>query len=313
MSLPDHIASLTDLATGKVLFRKMQGCGNHFIVTGSARNPEKVFKTQEIAAACSMHFGVGADGFLVLSPSLESDRFDAEVSMFNPDGSIMGMCGNGIRCIARFFHENTPVSQRKPHYTFRVHGRTIKTEIRSEGVEGSSSYEVEVGMGKYSLQLASLPAVINGKSGQETVVGSTVPELGSILDTPCTLVSMGNPHTIFFVPSDQLDTVPLEKLGKEIEQHAIFPERTNVEFVSVLDRNRIRMRVWERSAGATLACGTGACACAVAVLINGLSEADVEVQLPGGLVSVSIDTTSHEVSLKGPAENVFDGEIFFSL
>lgn len=273
-------------------FLKLEGCGNSFIITDS-QSQTFVNPAQISRLVCDRNYGVGADGFFLVAP-VDLSNFDSpiEVQMFNPDGSLMGMCGNGIRCVCRylFLRELVPLSQKV--INFFVEGRLISCEIEEQG------RMVRVAMGHPSFDPATVP--IN--SDAEVINGVlTVKENDFVFSA----VSMGNPHCVIFVPD--LEKIDLALLGPMIEHDKFFPKRTNVEFVEVIDVSSLRVKVWERGVGLTLACGTGACAVVAAAVKRGFCEHVVKVELPGGVLDVSWDVESDQIYLEGPAREVCAG------
>jgi len=277
-----------------VSFVKMHGLGNDFIVVDALTTSMDV--TALVAATprlCDRHFGIGGDGLILVMPS---DSADFRMRIINSDGSEPEMCGNGIRCFARFVYE---------------HGLTELTQFTVETLAGpivpvlqltdSRVTGVRVDMGEPHLERRDIPM-----SGPE---GQVVNEPLTIGDTTLylTAVSMGNPHAVIFV--DDVATFPIELFGPLIEQHPMFPRRTNVEFAQVISPQYLPMRVWERGAGITLACGTGACATLVAAVLNGLTERTATIELPGGPLEITWDADSNHVYMTGPAEEVFCGTI----
>lgn len=261
----------------QIKFTKMHGLGNDFVVvdatgTLSAWHPS----AKEAAFLQDRHFGIGGDQLLLLCPS---DKADLRMAIFNADGSEVEMCGNGIRCCALFARKRGLVSKDE---------MTIETPagIMRPVIVGS---EVRVDMGAPKIEgVASAPPE-----------GLALP--------PMTRVSMGNPHAVFFVPD--AESFPLAEWGPQVENHPMFPKRTNVEFVQVLDRKTVRMRVWERGAGITMACGTGSCATYVAAISNGFADATGKVILDGGTLTINWEGEGKSVFMTGPATEVFSGEI----
>lgn len=273
-------------------FTKMQGLGNDYVYVNCFE--EKIDNPPELARRISdRHFGVGSDGLIMINPS---DKADFEMEMYNADGSRGEMCGNGIRCVAKYVYD---------------HGLTDKTDISVETLGGIKYLEltvedgkvktVKVDMGKPELEPQKIPVKADGgKAVDEPIrVGGE--------EYRMTCVSMGNPHAVVFVGCDVKD-FPLEEIGPKFENHERFPNRVNTEFVRVIDRHTAEMRVWERGSGETLACGTGACAVAVACVLNGLTEDEVTVRLLGGDLQIRWDREKDTVYMTGPAEVVFDGE-----
>ena len=273
-------------------FYKMQGIGNDYIYFDCMN--EQLEDPGKLSVRLSdRHFGIGGDGVILLCPS---DVADCRMRMFNLDGSEGRMCGNGIRCIGKLAHDLGYVS-----------GDTVTVETLS-GVKTLSLYtdsngkvsSAKVDMGGPELRGRYIPSTFGG----EKVVNAPIEVGGKTFGA--TLVSMGNPHCVVF---EDPDRVGIEHFGPLFERHAAFPERVNTEFVRVIDRNRLRMRVWERGSGETLACGTGACATAVAAVLNGFCDMDKEISvlLLGG--ELRITYTAETVYMEGPATLVFTGEV----
>lgn len=273
-------------------FTKMQGLGNDYVYVNCFA--EKVENPSELAREISdRHFGVGSDGLIMINPS---DKADFEMEMYNADGSRGEMCGNGIRCVAKYVYD---------------YGLTQKTSISVETLAGIKYLEltvengevsrVRVDMGKPGLVPSDIPVIAQG----ETVVDVPIEVDGRQYRMTC--VSMGNPHAVVFT-EQEVASLPLEKIGPGFENHERFPRRVNTEFVRVLDRSTVEMRVWERGSGETLACGTGACAVAVACILNGCTEDEVTVRLPGGDLQIRWDRVRDTVFMTGPARTVFEGE-----
>lgn len=276
-------------------FTKMHGLGNDYIYVNCFKehieNPPKVARF-----VSDRHFGVGSDGLIMINPS---ECSDFEMEMYNADGSRSEMCGNGIRCVAKYVYDN---------------GLTDKTSISVETLGGIKYLEltvkdgktefVRVNMGKPELSPKLIP-VVSGSPEDEAVIDA--PILVGGREYRMTSVSMGNPHTVVYV--DDVDGLDIEEIGPKFENHERFPNRVNTEFVKVLDRHTAQMRVWERGSGETLACGTGACAVAVSCILNGLTEDKVTVKLLGGDLEIEWDREADVVYMTGPATVVFDGEI----
>ncbi len=273
-------------------FTKMQGLGNDYVYVNCFR--EKIADPSRLAVEISdRHFGVGSDGLILINPS---DKADFEMEMYNADGSRGEMCGNGIRCVAKYVYD---------------YGLTDQTSISVETLGGIKYLDltvkdgkavlVKVDMGKPELSPEKIPVVSAG----EKVVDEPIDVDGQNYRMTC--VSMGNPHAVVYVDCD-VRNLPLEEIGPKFENHERFPNRVNTEFVRVLDRRTVEMRVWERGSGETLACGTGACAVAVSCVLNGLTEDEVTVKLLGGDLQIKWDREKDTVFMTGPAEVVFDGE-----
>ena len=274
-------------------FTKMQGLGNDYVYVNCFK--EKIDNPPELARRISdRHFGVGSDGLIMINPS---DKADFEMEMYNADGSRGEMCGNGIRCVAKYVYD---------------YGLTDKTSISVETLGGIKYLDLTVQDGKVKLVKVNM--------GRPELAPSKVPvaaEGDRAVDEPITVdgkeyrmtcVSMGNPHAVIFFTDRDIRELPLEEIGPKFENHERFPKRVNTEFVRVLDRRTAEMRVWERGSGETLACGTGACAVAVACVLNGLTEDEVTVRLLGGDLQIKWDRENDIVYMTGPAEVVFDGE-----
>lgn len=273
-------------------FTKMQGIGNDYVYVNCLQ--EMIENPSELAKKISdRHYGVGSDGLIMINPS---DKADFEMEMYNADGSRGEMCGNGIRCVAKYVYD---------------YGLTDKTSISVETLAGIKYLDltvedgkvvlVKVDMGKPMLRPEEVPVV----SEKEEVIDEPITVDGQEYRMTC--VSMGNPHAVVFIDQD-VKEFPLETVGVKFENHERFPKRVNTEFVNVLDRHTAQMRVWERGSGETLACGTGACAVAVACALNGLTEDEVTVKLLGGDLQIKWDREKNTVYMTGPAEVVFDGE-----
>lgn len=274
-------------------FTKMQGIGNDYVYVNcfeeTVADPERV---SEIIS--DRHFGIGADGLVLIMPS---DKADFRMRMFNADGSEGNMCGNATRCIGKFVYDN--------HLTDKT---SITLETRS-GIKKLTLYPengkvktVLVDMGKAVLKPADIPMNVSG----DTFINKPITVDGK--EVFITAVSMGNPHAVTYV--DDVDSVELEKIGPSFENHPLFPERVNTEFIKILDESTMQMRVWERGSGETWACGTGACAATAASVLNGYFPHDKEitVKLRGGDLFITYKSDG-TVLMRGPAETVFTGEI----
>ena len=275
-------------------FTKMYGCGNDYIYFNCFETP--VEHPEELSVRISdRHFGVGGDGIVLICPS---DKADAKMRMFNIDGSEGKMCGNAIRCVGKYLYDNG-IKRRNPLTIDTLSGiKTLRLNIGADGKVDS----VQVDMGKAILKPEEIPVKLDG----ETVVARPVTIDGK--DYQITCVSMGNPHCVVFTDTDVAE-LPLEKIGPKFEFDPLFPERVNTEFINVIDKNTLKMRVWERGSGETLACGTGACASVVAACLNGFCKknTDVTVRLVGG--ELVIRYTDEAVTMTGPATVAFTGEL----
>ena len=273
-------------------FTKMQGIGNDYIYINCFQ--ETVRDPAALSVRLSdRHFGVGSDGVILIEPSKIAD---CKMDMYNADGSRGLMCGNGIRCVGKYVYERGIV--RKDVLTVETLSG-IKT-LRLTVDKGKVS-ELEVDMGKPILKPEEIPAHFPGNQAVN------VPLTVDGREYRVTCVSMGNPHCVVFV--DDTERFPIAQIGPKFEHHPAFPERVNTEFVQVLGKREIRMRVWERGSGETLACGTGACASAVACMLNGKTERGVLIHLLGGDLKIRWDEVSGSVFMKGPAEFSFDGTV----
>jgi len=275
-------------------FSKMHGLGNDFILVNCFEEKLDLAQMPELAVkACNRYFGIGADGLVLLLPS---DLADIQMRIFNSDGSEPEMCGNGIRCAAKYMYEHKMIKKDK------IRVETLAGIIVPELIiEQGSVKSVRVDMGQPRLKRSEIP--MKGRHGRVIDEPLTVGNAAFQI----TAVSMGNPHCVIFVPD--ADKVLLHDIGPLIEQHDSFPRKTNVEFIQVLNRDEVRMKVWERGAGETLACGTGACAAVVSGRLRGLLGPRVRVGLPGGDLVIEWPGHPQPVLMTGPAERVFEGEI----
>ncbi len=275
-------------------FTKMHGCGNDYIYFNCFETP--VEDPEELSVRISdRHFGVGGDGIVLICPS---DKADAKMRMFNIDGSEGKMCGNAIRCVGKYLYDNG-IKRCNPLTIDTLSGiKTLNLNIGADGKVDS----VRVDMGKAILKPEEIPVKLDG----ETAVARPVTIEGKEYKITC--VSMGNPHCVVFTDTD-VSELPLEEIGPKFEFDPLFPERVNTEFINVIDKNTLKMRVWERGSGETLACGTGACASVVAACLNGFCEkdTDITVRLVGG--ELVIRYTDEAVTMTGPATVAFTGEL----
>ena len=273
-------------------FVKMQGCGNDYVyIDGSKETVEN--KPEVVRKLSDRHFGIGGDGVIFINPSKIADF---EMEMYNADGSRSEMCGNGIRCVAKYVYD---------------YGLTDQTEITIESA-GKIKYirlfikdgkvdQVRVNMGAPELSAVNVPV----KAETEQVIDAPITVEGTEYRMTC--VSMGNPHAVIFM--DEIQNLPMEQIGPKFEHHPCFPNRTNTEFVKVVDRHTVDMRVWERGTGETLACGTGCCATAVACVLNQKTEDEITVRLLGGELKIRWDREENCIYMTGPARVVFEGTI----
>ena len=274
-------------------FTKMHGCGNDYVYVNCFK--ETIENPNEAAKFVSdRHFGIGSDGMICIHPS---DKADFRMAMYNSDGTEGAMCGNGVRCIAKYVYD---------------YGLTDKTTITIETKGGIKELDLTVEDGKVTWVNVDMEAPVLDADKIPVIYD----EENKVIDKPVlvdgreyriTCVSMGNPHGVVFV--DSVDDLDIEKLGPMFENHPMFPDRVNTEFIQVVDDHTIKMRVWERGAGETLACGTGACASAYASYLNKKIGKKVLVHLLGGDLQIEYDEEKHTIFMKGPATKVFDGEI----
>ena len=273
-------------------FTKMHGCGNDYVYVKcfeeTVKNPEEAAKI-----VSDRHYGIGSDGLILICPS---DKADFRMAMYNLDGSEGKMCGNGVRCIAKYVYD---------------HHLTDKTRISLETLGGIKYLDlnikngkvetVVVDMGEPVLTPEDIPLAVSG----DRAVNIPLEVDGKVWYMTC--ISMGNPHAVVFV--DNTKDLDLEKIGPKFEKHPIFPEQVNTEFVHVIDRHTVDMRVWERGSGETLACGTGACATAMACILNHMTDDEVLIHLLGGDLLIRYDRETNHIFMTGPAAEVFSGEI----
>ena len=281
-------------------FTKMQGCGNDYVyVNGFEEKIPQEKKPEIVRRLSDRHFGIGGDGVIFINPAEEADF---EMEMYNADGSRSEMCGNGIRCVAKFVYDKGLTDQ--DHIAIVSAGKVKYLELTVEGKTGTDRgvvTKVRVNMGSPILVPEEIPVQADGEQAVDE------PILVQGQEYRMTCVSMGNPHAVVFMKDvAQLD---IDKVGPYFENHERFPRRTNTEFVEVLDRKHVFMRVWERGTGETLACGTGCCATAVACVLNGLTENAITVKVLGGELQIEWDREQNVVFMTGPAEIVFEGEV----
>ncbi len=273
-------------------FTKMHGISNDYIYINGAT--EKIYNPSDVAIKLSdRHTGIGSDGIVMILPS---KTCDFRMRMFNSDGSEAEMCGNASRCVGKYVYDK---------------GLTKKTKVSLETLAGKKILNlhvvdgkvdmVTVDMGEPILRGVDIPTIFD----LPTVVSQPIVVSGKKVLTTC--VSMGNPHSVVYV--EDVDSLDLEKIGPSYECHPAFPHKTNTEFVEIISRNEVKMRVWERGAGETMACGTGACAVAVASVLNGFTDRDVRVKLRGGDLQIKWDDDDNHVYMTGPATTVYEGDV----
>ena len=270
----------------------MQGIGNCYLYINCFE--EKVENPSALSVTLSdVHFGVGSDGIILIKPS---QRADCEMDIYNADGSRAMMCGNGIRCVGKYVYERGLVKKDVLTVDTQSGIKTLYLDVKDGRVRS-----VRVNMGKPDLCARTIPTLFQA----ERVIDEPYKIDGKEYRMTC--VSMGNPHCVVFLP--EIDSLDLIQLGPQFEQDPVFPERVNTEFIRVISKDEVQMRVWERGSGETWACGTGACAAAVACSLNGKTGRDVLVHLRGGDLAIHWDENTDEVFMQGPAEFIFDGTI----
>lgn len=288
-------------------FTKYHGLGNDFILIDNRHSCEPVITAEQAVVLCDRHFGIGADGVIFALPG--QNGTDYTMRIFNSDGSEPEMCGNGIRCLAKFIadlegskiHPPQPSlskggSESQTEYRIHTGAGVIITELRSDG-------QVKVDMGVPRLLAAEIPTTLAAPDAKVIDVPIEVTDKSWSV----TCVSMGNPHCITFV--EDVSAIDLETVGPQFEHHQAFPQRTNTEFIQVIRSDYLKMRVWERGAGVTLACGTGACAAVVAGVLTGKCDRTTAVELPGGVLEIEWAEVSGRIYMTGPAQQVFTGLI----
>lgn len=274
-----------------IKFAKYHGLGNDFILIDNRSQSEPLIRPTQAVDWCDRHFGIGADGVIFALPGQAGT--DYTMRIFNSDGSEPEMCGNGIRCLAKFIAD-LEGSTAKPEYRIHTLAGVMVPQLRPDG-------QVKVDMGLPRLLASEIPTTL--VDPDQKVVEVPLKVAGHSWLVTC--VSMGNPHCITFV--EDVAAIPLETLGPQFEHHAVFPQRTNTEFIQVVAPDTVKMRVWERGAGATLACGTGACASVVAGVLAGKCDRQTSVELPGGILSIEWSATDQRLYMTGPATQVFTG------
>lgn len=284
-------------------FTKYQGLGNDFILVDNRHAPDPIITPQQAQHLCDRHFGIGGDGVIFLLPGTSTDtatgRYSADYTMriYNSDSSEPEMCGNGIRCLARFIAdlEGQPAGA-TPTYKIHTLAGLMVPQIQADG-------QITVDMGPPRLLAAEIPTTL--AAAESKVIDQPLHVASQ--DWSVTCVSMGNPHCITFV--DDVSAIDLPGIGPQFEHHPAFPQRINTEFIQIVRPDYLKMRVWERGAGITLACGTGACASLVAGVISGRCEAAATVELPGGCLEIRWDGLGQSVLMTGPAVAVFSGSV----
>ncbi len=274
-------------------FTKMQGCGNDYVYVNCF--DEQVDDRPSLARRVSnRNFGIGSDGLICICPS---DIADFKMDMYNLDGSYSAMCGNGIRCVGKYVFDKGLTNQTA--ITVETGGTVKQLELN---VENGSVKTVRVDMGAPELRPQFIPIAEHGKS----FINRSVIVVNE--EYFVTAVNVGNPHAVIFV--DDVDSFDVKSIGPRFENHPLFPEKVNAEFVQIIDKNTLKMRVWERGSGETLACGTGATATLVASALNGFTGNSATVKLLGGDLLIEWDTNKNKLYMTGPAVTVFDGELY---
>ncbi len=283
-----------------IKFSKLNGQGNDFIIINAIVDRIK-FSRGQIAKMCNRNFGIGADGLIVIRPSEVSDL---KMEYYNRDGSIAEMCGNGIRCMARFAYENNLIDKGNKNVDIETLAGIKKIFLN---VENNKVGNIKVGMGSPEFKPGNIPVNIDNC---DEVFDYKI-KIDS-KDFLINCVSMGNPHCVIFLgDNENLDTFPVDKWGPGLENHNIFPNKINVEFVQIKSSRELNMRVWERGVGETLACGTGACAARVcAMKLKKVRENKVTVNMPGGKLDIIWDSSDSTVYLEGKVEYSFDGQYY---
>lgn len=275
-----------------IKFTKMHGTGNDYVIINTLKSKIKNINNTA-QQMCNRNFGIGADGLLLIE---NSDKADFKMKMINPDGSEAEMCGNGIRCFSKYIYDHKLTSQKTVTIETLAGVKTLELNIKNNKVD-----TVIVDMGEPILQRDRIPMI--GDPGM--VIDETL-HLDDGAKFKITAVSMGNPHAVIFV--EDIDNFPIDKYGPLIENHDLFPNRTNVEFIKILNNNEVSQRTWERGAGETLSCGTGASAVTVACILNKKTDRKITVHLRGGDLQIEWNEENNKIYMTGPAVEVFNGE-----
>ena len=275
-------------------FTKMQGCGNDYVyINGFNEKISQEKKPKLVRKISDRHFGIGSDGAIFINPSSQADF---EMEMYNADGSRSEMCGNGIRCVGKYVYDH--LMTKETDITVISAGKVKYLNLL---VDNGKVFEVCVNMDEPILDASQIPVI----SDKNQVINEPITVQDKEYYMTC--VSMGNPHAVVFM--DNIKDLDIDSIGPYFENHTCFPNRTNTEFVEVIDKNHINMRVYERGTGETLACGTGCCASVVACILNHMTDDSVYVNVLGGTIKVSWDRTKNKVYMTGPAVTVFEGEM----
>lgn len=272
-------------------FTKMQGLGNDYIYLNCIKEQEPQDIDKFVLKISNRHFGIGADGVILIC---KSKIADFKMKMYNADGSEAQMCGNGIRCVGKYVYDKNLTTKSKITIETLAGVKQLELQIENKKVQS-----IKVDMGKPILNPQDIP--VNASKNTNILLTSQDKEFNF------TCVSMGNPHAVTIV--EDITNFAIEKYAENLENHPIFPQRANIEFVQIINKNKIKMRVWERGTKETLACGTGACAAVVACYQNQLTSSQVEVELLGGCLQIEWNQKDHHIYMSGPAKTVFEGEI----
>ncbi|MBQ8030584.1 MAG: diaminopimelate epimerase [Butyrivibrio sp.] len=296
----------------EIRFTKMHGCGNDYVyIDGGKEHIPQEDKPDLARKVSDRHFGIGSDGLIFINP-VDDPAVDFEMEMYNADGSRSEMCGNGIRCVAKYVYDHRLTNKKQLTIVSAGKNKYINLAVGAD----DKVTNVKVDMGAPILKAAEVPVSVNADSTsslpgipKDAVIDYPINAAGR--DWHMTCVSMGNPHAVVFLPDDMdLDSFDIEHIGPQFENHEYFPNRTNTEFVKIDDRGNVHMRVWERGTGETLACGTGCCATTVACILNGHTDSTVNVHVLGGIVTCTWDgNPESSVIMEGPATTVFEGVI----
>lgn len=276
-------------------FTKMHGCGNDYVYVDCTK--EMISEPSQVSMFVSdRHFGIGSDGLILIAPS---ETADFRMIMFNADGSEGEMCGNGIRCVGKYVYDHKLTQKEVLKIETKAGIKTLNLHVKDGRVE-----TVRVDMGAAEFDCRKIPVTYpeNNMINEPLEVG------GKIYNATC--VSVGNPHCVVVIDED-VNKLNLPEIGPKFENNPLFPNRINTEFINVIDKQHLKMRVWERGSGETLACGTGACASTVSCFTNGFIDSKVDIELLGGHLTVEYDKDNNQIYLTGPATEVFSGEITF--
>lgn len=280
----------------RIEFDKMEGCGNDYVyIDGNRFDLDSDIKPDFVRKLSDRHFGIGSDGVIFIN---SSDIANFEMEMWNADGTRAEMCGNGIRCVAKYVYDHNLISSQE--MTIESMGKIKYITVFPDS--DNKVKTVSVDMGEPVLEAVKVPVIADNEN--EPVINVPITIDGT--DYRMTCVSMGNPHAVVF---EDPDTIGIETIGPKFENNKCFPNRTNTEFVKIIDRNTVKMRVWERGTGETLACGTGCCATAVACVLNDLTNRDISIHVLGGIINVKWDESNNHIYMTGPATKAFEGVI----